>query len=52
MAKKRSRSSFAREKMPLEWAFKRLTATTTATSVSDSIDLDLLQDEVAEIWKI
>lgn len=41
-----------RRTLPLEWVFKRINATTTATNYVDSLDLDLLQDEVAEIWKI
>lgn len=51
MAKRRA-SSFARTKMPLESAMGRASGATSGTSYGDEIDLDLLQDEVAEIWKI
>lgn len=52
MASKKRRKSIVRDKMPLEWAYKSLVAVNAATNYSASIDLDLLQDEVAEIWKI
>jgi len=42
----------ARSKMPVEWVHQQLNAPTTGVSVQSSLDLDLMQDEVAEIHKI
>lgn len=48
MAKRRS----ATRKLPLERVFDRVTCVTSGTPVAGQLDLDLLQDEIAEIWHI
>ena len=49
---KRRRNNIARSGMPLEWAFGEVVGITTVTPVVGEIDLDLLPNEIAEIWKI
>jgi len=39
-------------KLPLEWVGKYLALGTKATIYTAELDLDLLQDEIAEIWNI
>lgn len=41
-----------RSGMPMEWVAVKLNATTTQTAYTSKMDLDLLQDEVAEILHI
>ncbi len=46
------RKGLYRSGMPMEWVAVKLNATTNATPTTTSMDLDLLQDEVAEILHI
>lgn len=48
-----ARRRVARTRMPLEWAFGNVTAMAVSGTVyTGEIDLDLLPDEIAEIYKI
>lgn len=39
-------------RLPLEWVYKHLAMATKDTTYTESLDLDLLQEELAEIWRI
>lgn len=39
-------------KLPLEWVYKYVAMATKATVYTDELDLDLLPDEIAEIWSV